>query len=254
MSFKFHCECGQKVSATDDMIGTKAACPSCGRLIVVARPMDASPPTPAPAATPSMPATPDTPAGPRRAWVPVVAALMVWGILGVLASEQRVLDDFLKVMEKKLIFVIVGVGMAAGLLQAAAKVVSQYKPPMWEMVMVVLLTLGLDLLVAVPAAAVVEHQVKQRERAERQAAAAAGASRVGVMRYEVKSGLGFVATATGLGLLLRVLCWAGLLRDRSGACFGLGRSVLTLVVLVIGLASLAAMGAAVVWVLWKMAG
>lgn len=38
MTFKFHCTCGQKVSATSDMIGTRATCPRCGASVKVPKP------------------------------------------------------------------------------------------------------------------------------------------------------------------------------------------------------------------------
>lgn len=48
MTFKFHCQCGQRVSATEDLIGTVADCPNCGTPITVPRPEELPPPPPAP--------------------------------------------------------------------------------------------------------------------------------------------------------------------------------------------------------------
>lgn len=50
MTFKFHCQCGQRVSATEDLIGTVADCPNCGKPITVPRPEELPPPAPLPEA------------------------------------------------------------------------------------------------------------------------------------------------------------------------------------------------------------
>lgn len=53
MTFKFHCTCGQKVSATSDMIGTRATCPRCGASVKVPKPPDEPAPAPPPAVAPA---------------------------------------------------------------------------------------------------------------------------------------------------------------------------------------------------------
>lgn len=63
MTFKFHCACGQKVSATEDMIGTTAVCPRCGTKMKVPRPEEtAETASPAPSPDPAKPAPPPSPA------------------------------------------------------------------------------------------------------------------------------------------------------------------------------------------------
>jgi hypothetical protein len=69
MTFKFACPaCGQRVSATEDFIGTQAACPTCGASFIVEAPADDV--AMAAAGPPALPAQPP-PLPPADAAVPV---------------------------------------------------------------------------------------------------------------------------------------------------------------------------------------
>lgn len=111
MTFKFYCECGQKVSATEDMVGTTAVCPRCSTKMTVPTPEEAAaaaeaamaaPPSapsesePAaqspPARTPTEPATAAAPRSlprpkttPRNAPTPVTVARRPLGLLWLAA-------------------------------------------------------------------------------------------------------------------------------------------------------------------------
>lgn len=243
MTFKFHCACGQKVSATEDMIGTSAVCPRCGSQVTVPRPPDPEPltvssppppseavPSPAPEAASPQPAPPTVAVAtrtlpkpaPKRTTAavrPVLVAPRPWGMLWLtaflalslaLGTGGYLFRNFLpwvpghtQPVAIATLSVIAASILSALLLRLAAAIVANLNLAFLEAWLVTVITFALYVLAAVPAAVV----------------------QLGL--WPAEQGAKFLPVTGGGALLFTIVVYSFLIRTALGRPIGIARGVLT---------------------------
>lgn len=159
MTFKFHCECGQKLSATDDMIGTDATCPNCSTLITVAPPSPATRgrPEPIPPVPPSRHTdfTQPRPEGLIRG-LALLASLGLSGVLAWLLSARFFRPSLDSQGGMFAIFLGITIALflasvlAAVFLRMAVKIVARFNLPFGEATWMCLLVSSISLASFLP--------------------------------------------------------------------------------------------------------
>jgi len=258
MIFKFYCTCGQKVSATDDMIGTAAQCPRCAQKVIVPRPEDVvepgampHPPAPAmqPAPPPALPPRPPAPA-PAAAAPTSVAPLSVvprpMGLLSVtatvalaamLGATAFVFRGQLANLSKASLPILLGTPVAllvysliaAFFLRLAVKIVARLNLALAEAWLVTLTATALIVLSMAPVALIQLHMIP------------------------VETGAKLLPLTGGLSLLLTIAAYSFLIRNAQGRPIGIGRGILAYLIqgVLVGLIAGLVLGAVIViWHPW----
>jgi len=213
MTFKFHCTCGQKVSATDDMIGTTAICPRCGSGIVVQLPPELASATPM-AEPPKLPSLPMSAAAAPMTVVPrpvsllaLIAAAALIALLGTAAFLFRAhLQDLVKsnlpVLIGLPICLVVGSAITAIFLRLSVRIVVRFDLAFLEAWLVAVLITAVYALAFAPAALIPLHLL-QPEQAK------------------------LLFLTLGGGMLITIVSYSFLIRNALGRPIGIGRGILT---------------------------
>jgi len=231
MTFKFHCTCGQKVSATDDMIGTTAICPRCGSGVVVQLPPElaatAAPPGP-PQLPPQLARVPAAvPTAVPMAVVPrpvgllaLAAAVTLVLLIGTAAFLFRAhLHDLVENNRPVLIglpiFLVVYSAITAIFLRLAVRIVVRFDLAFLEAWLLALMISAVNALSVIPAVLVPMHMLPPEQ-----------------------GGKLLVLTASG-GLLVTIVAYSFLIRNALGRPIGIGRGILTYLLQIVFVAVLA---------------
>lgn len=263
MTFKFHCTCGQKVSATEDMIGTTAVCPRCSSKITVPPPETAesapattavAPPEPAPQAPSPQPA-------PARETKPAAASLSLpkpqrrstfsgpaplsvvsrpmgmlclatfLALVAALGAGGYLFRSFLSRVPTNPAPLVIGtLATIAGslvialFLKLAVRVVARLNLAFSEAWLVTVFTLALNALAATPAAL----------------------THLGL--WKVEQGAKILPITGGVSLLLTIIAYSFLIWNAVGRPIGVWRGVLTYLLQVIFLGILGGIAYAVMLV------
>lgn len=233
MTFKFHCTCGQKVSATDDMIGTTAICPRCGSGIVVQLPPELAA-TAAPAAPPKLPPQlARVPAAVPMAVVPrpvgslalaaAVALVLLIGTAAFLfrAHLHELVPNNLPVLIGLPIGLAVGSAILAIFLRLAVRIVVRFDLAFLEAWLLALMISAINALSVIPAVLVPMHMLPPEQ-----------------------GGKLLVLTASG-GLLVTIVAYSFLIRNALGRPIGIGRGILTYLLQTVFVALLASIMAVI---------
>jgi DNA-directed RNA polymerase subunit RPC12/RpoP len=214
MTFKVHCTCGQKVSATDDMIGTTAICPRCGSGIVVQLPPELA----ATAASAAPPKLPPQLASVRA--VPMAVVPRPVGLLALAAAVALVLlfstaaflfRAHLHELVPYNLPVLIGlpIGLAGGsailaiFLRLAVRIVVRFDLAFLEAWLLALMISAVNALAVIPAALVPFHMLPPEQGGK------------------------LLVLTLGGGLLITIVTYSFLIRNAVGRPIGIGRGILT---------------------------